>query len=67
MIRALLRALALLAILALTWWLLAAGLWQVAALCLLAALLGGVVARPGKAPRFRPDTWRKEHARVRGA
>lgn len=55
------RALAGVALLALCWLVLAAsGYIEIVLLMLLAAFLGGVVVRPARERRFRPDTWRRE-------
>lgn len=52
------RVLAGLTIAGLCWWLLYAGWPELAVGGLLFAVLGGVVTRPGRVRKFRPDTWR---------
>ncbi len=60
------RILAGLTLAGLCWWLVWSGWPELAVGGLLFAALGGVVARPGKAKRFRPDTWRREVTIPRG-
>jgi hypothetical protein len=57
--RLLIRAAAVLALAGLVWWLIATGLWQFAALVLLGAGLGGVIARPKRPPGYKPVYWSK--------
>lgn len=66
MSRPIVRILAALIIAALLWWLVSAGLWDFALLGLLFAALGGVIVRPKRERRFRPDTWRREVTVPRG-
>lgn len=53
------RVLAGLALAVLVWWVVAAGYWEIAALVLLGAGLGAVIARPKRPPGYRPVYWTK--------
>lgn len=54
------RILAALALAVLLWWLITASLPDVAALVLLGAVLGGLVARPEKPPAYKPTYWTRQ-------
>lgn len=53
------RMLAGLALAVLVWWVASAGYWEVAALVLVGAGLGAVMARPKRPPGYKPVYWSK--------